>query len=195
MSWRDAVQPALRMLLQPETRLDPHLEILRLGAEHKDIEADDIVLTLALGGALVTGTLASTDTWEHLHLRQLGDHDDTLRRVVRHAIGHLDEAAEKRRRPPRDQPPLRPPAGRDPPLRPHHPHPADLARPDLRSQRLDPRRTRRGLIRSHGTAVPDGRHRRSAAALARAECGPEVLRPVMPELVNHGLRPARLVLS
>ncbi|MGW3168023.1 hypothetical protein ACWC9Q_35680 [Streptomyces sp. NPDC001142] len=98
MSWRDAVQPALRMLLQPETRLDPHLEILRLGAEHDDIEADDIVLTLALGGALVTGTLVSTDTWERLHLRQLGDHDDTLRRVVRHAVGHLDEATEKRRR-------------------------------------------------------------------------------------------------
>ncbi|MFE1409012.1 hypothetical protein ACFW5D_36880 [Streptomyces sp. NPDC058770] len=36
VSWRDAVQPALRMLLQPETRIDPHLEILRLGAEHKD---------------------------------------------------------------------------------------------------------------------------------------------------------------
>ncbi|MFF4179573.1 hypothetical protein [Streptomyces sp. NPDC001750] len=99
MSWKDAVQPALRMLLQPETRIDPHLEILRLGAEHEDIEAEDIVVTLALGGALVTGTLASTDTWERLHLRQLGDHDDTLRRVARHAIGHLDEAAEKRRRP------------------------------------------------------------------------------------------------
>ncbi|MEV8455515.1 hypothetical protein AB0467_28515 [Streptomyces sp. NPDC052095] len=98
MSWKDAVQPALRMLLQPEARTDPHLEILRLGVEHEDIEAEGIVVTLAVGSALVTGTLASTDTWEHLHLRQLGDHDDTLRRVVRHAIGHLDEAAEKRRR-------------------------------------------------------------------------------------------------
>ncbi|MFF3731237.1 hypothetical protein ACFYXM_13195 [Streptomyces sp. NPDC002476] len=99
MSWRDAVQPALRMLLQPETRIDPYLEILRLGAEHEDIEARDIVVPLALGGALVTGTLVSTDTWERLHLRQLGNHDDTLRRVVRHAVAHLDEAAEKRRRP------------------------------------------------------------------------------------------------
>ncbi|WP_143203627.1 hypothetical protein [Streptomyces sp. CB01580] len=36
MSWRDAVQPALRMLLQPDAHLDPHLEMLRLGAEHKD---------------------------------------------------------------------------------------------------------------------------------------------------------------
>ncbi|MFF3735688.1 hypothetical protein ACFYXM_36960 [Streptomyces sp. NPDC002476] len=99
LSWGDAVQPALRMLLQPEARLDPYLEMLRLGAEHEDIEARDIVVILALGGALVTGTLVSTDTWERLHLRQLGDHDDILRRVVRHAIGHLDEAAEKRRRP------------------------------------------------------------------------------------------------
>ncbi|MFF8618904.1 hypothetical protein [Streptomyces sp. NPDC015350] len=99
MSWKDAVQPVLRMLLQPETRTDPHLETLRLGAEHEDIEAEDIVVTLAVGGALVTGTLISTDTWEHLHLRELGDHDDTLRKVARHAIGHLDEAAEKGRRP------------------------------------------------------------------------------------------------
>ncbi|MBD0695821.1 hypothetical protein BG452_04425 [Streptomyces sp. CBMA123] len=86
------------MLLQPDAQLDPHLEMLRLGAEHEDIEARDIVVTLALGGALVTGTLVSTDTWEYLHLRQLGDHDDTLRRVVRHAIGHLDDAAENGRR-------------------------------------------------------------------------------------------------
>ncbi|MET9662615.1 hypothetical protein [Streptomyces sp. NPDC006510] len=99
MSWRDAVQPAVRMLLQPDARTDPHLEMLRLGAEHEDIEARDIVLTLAVGGGLVTGTLVSTDTWERLHLRQLGDHDDTLRKVARHAIGHLDEAAEKGRRP------------------------------------------------------------------------------------------------
>ncbi|MEU8762713.1 hypothetical protein [Streptomyces sp. NPDC048659] len=99
MSWKDAVQPALRMLLQPGPRTDPHLEILRLGAEHEDIEAENVVVTLALGGALVSGTLASTGTWERLHLRQLGDYDDTLRRVVRHAVGHLDGAAEKRRRP------------------------------------------------------------------------------------------------
>jgi hypothetical protein len=86
------------MLLQPETRIDPHLEMLRLGVEHEDIEARGIVVTLTLAGALVTGTLISTDTWEHLHLRQLGDHDDTLRKVARHALGHLEEAVEQGRR-------------------------------------------------------------------------------------------------
>jgi hypothetical protein len=86
------------MLLQQDGHPDPHLELLRLGAEHEDIEAREIVVTLVLSGALVTGTLVSSDTWEYLHLRQLGDHDDTLRRVVRHAIGHLDEASEDGRR-------------------------------------------------------------------------------------------------
>ncbi|MGW9120243.1 hypothetical protein ACWGRV_27135 [Streptomyces sp. NPDC055663] len=86
------------MLLQPDARLDPHLEMLRLGAEHEDIKARDIVVTLAVGGALVSGTLVSTEAWERLHLRELGDHDDTLRRVVRYTVEHVDEAAEKGRR-------------------------------------------------------------------------------------------------
>ncbi|MFJ6355164.1 hypothetical protein ACIQKB_37615 [Streptomyces sp. NPDC092046] len=86
------------MLLQPDSQFDPHLEMLRLGAEHEDIEARDIVVTLASGGALVTGTLVSTETWERLHLRELGDHDDTLRKVARYAIEHRDQAAEEGRR-------------------------------------------------------------------------------------------------
>ncbi|MFJ6013709.1 hypothetical protein [Streptomyces sp. NPDC092952] len=54
---------------------------LRPGAEHEAIEAEGIAVTLA-----VCGAQASTGTWERLHLRRLGDHDDTLRRVVRHAV-------------------------------------------------------------------------------------------------------------
>ncbi|WP_404870991.1 hypothetical protein ACI1MP_37720 (plasmid) [Kitasatospora griseola] len=98
MSWRDAVPLALRMLLQRNDHVDPHLEILRLGAEHQDVDARDVTVTLVLDGALVTGTVISTDTWERLHLRRLGDHDDTLRRVVRDAVGHLDQAAGEGRR-------------------------------------------------------------------------------------------------
>ncbi|KDN80505.1 hypothetical protein [Kitasatospora cheerisanensis] len=98
MSWRDAVPLALRMLLQKDSRVDPHLEILRLGVEHEDVAARDITVTLVLDGALVTGTVISTDTWERLYLRQLGDQDDTLRRVVRDAVGHLDSAADTGRR-------------------------------------------------------------------------------------------------
>ncbi|MFD5565913.1 hypothetical protein [Kitasatospora griseola] len=98
MSWRDAVQPALRLLLQPGAGLDPQLEVLRLGAEHEDIDARDVVVTLTLGGAMVTGRLTSTATWERLHLRQLGDHDSDLHRVVRQAVGHLNSAAEEGRR-------------------------------------------------------------------------------------------------
>ncbi|MFD8483616.1 hypothetical protein [Kitasatospora sp. NPDC059673] len=89
---------ALRMLLQKDDHVDPHLEILRLGAEHQDVDARDVTVTLVLDGALVTGTVISTDTWERLHLRRLGDHDDALRRVVRDAVGHLDQAADEGRR-------------------------------------------------------------------------------------------------
>ncbi|MFJ5927585.1 hypothetical protein ACIQF6_33820 [Kitasatospora sp. NPDC092948] len=97
MSWRDAVPLALRMLLQRDDHIDPHLEILRLGAEHQDIDARDVTVTLVLGSALVTGTVISTDTWERLHLRRLSGHDDTLRRIVRDAVGHLDQAADEGR--------------------------------------------------------------------------------------------------
>ncbi|MFI5534730.1 hypothetical protein ACIA8O_39975 [Kitasatospora sp. NPDC051853] len=98
MSWRDVVQPALRLLLQPGAGLDPQLEVLRLGAEHEDIDASDVVVTPTVSGALVTGTLVSTTTWERLHLRQLGDHDTDLQKVVRQAVGHLDSAADEGRR-------------------------------------------------------------------------------------------------
>ncbi len=87
MSWRDAVPLALQMLLQKDSRVDPHLEILRLGVEHEDVGARDVSVTLVLDGALITGTAISTDTWERLYLRQLGDQNDTLRRVVRDAVG------------------------------------------------------------------------------------------------------------
>lgn len=97
VSWRNAVQPALRMLLQQDTHVDPYLEILRLGVEHEDIEARDVVVTLALDGALVTGVVISTADWEWLHLRQLEGYHDTLRKVLRDAAGHLDAAAVKGR--------------------------------------------------------------------------------------------------
>lgn len=38
------------------------------------------------------------DTWERLFLGQLQDQDDDLRRAVRDAVGHLDDAADKGRR-------------------------------------------------------------------------------------------------
>ncbi|MEU4118943.1 hypothetical protein AB0F71_31175 [Kitasatospora sp. NPDC028055] len=98
MSWRDAVRPALRMLLQRDDHVDPHLELLRLGAEDPDVAAEDITITLVLDGALVTGTVVSTETWERLHLGQLGGQDYDLHRVVREALAHLDDAAEKGRR-------------------------------------------------------------------------------------------------
>ncbi|MEU8927331.1 hypothetical protein AB0D10_41505 [Kitasatospora sp. NPDC048545] len=98
MSWRHAVRPALRMLLQRDDHADPHLELLRLGAEDPDVAAEDITVTLLLAGALVTGTVVSTETWERLHLGQLRDQDYDLRRVVREALAHLDDAAEKGRR-------------------------------------------------------------------------------------------------
>ncbi|MFJ9846992.1 hypothetical protein ACIRYZ_42490 [Kitasatospora sp. NPDC101155] len=98
MSWRDAVPPALRMLLQRDDHVDPHLELLRLGADNPDVAAEDITVTLVLDGALVTGTVVSTEAWERLHLGQLGDQDYGLRRVVREALVHLDDAAEKGRR-------------------------------------------------------------------------------------------------
>ncbi|KDN80513.1 hypothetical protein KCH_77470 [Kitasatospora cheerisanensis KCTC 2395] len=47
------------MLLQKDSRVDPHLEILRLGVEHEDVAARDITVTLVLDGALVTGTVNS----------------------------------------------------------------------------------------------------------------------------------------
>ncbi|MET8624674.1 hypothetical protein ABZW30_13110 [Kitasatospora sp. NPDC004669] len=99
MSWRDAVQPALRVLLQGDSYTDPHLELLRLGVEHPEIAAETIVVTLAVDGALVTGTMVSAAAWEDLHVRQLGEADYYgLRKVVREALGHLDQAAEDGRR-------------------------------------------------------------------------------------------------
>ncbi|MFJ6770954.1 hypothetical protein ACIQOV_08300 [Kitasatospora sp. NPDC091257] len=101
-SWRDAVQPALRVLLQQDEHLDPHLELLRLSVENQDIAANNVTVTLVLDGALVTGTVVSTETWERLHLSQIGQHDPDLRRAVREALAHLDQAAEdgrRRRRP------------------------------------------------------------------------------------------------
>ncbi|MEV7123833.1 NUDIX hydrolase [Kitasatospora griseola] len=100
LPWRGAVPPALRMLPQKDSRADPHLEILRPGVEHEDAAARDLTITLILDGALVTGTVISTDTWERLYLRQPGDQDGSLRRIVRAAAGHLDSAADAGRRRP-----------------------------------------------------------------------------------------------
>ncbi|MFJ4598098.1 MULTISPECIES: hypothetical protein [unclassified Kitasatospora] len=90
--------PALRAMLQQDDHTDPHLELLRLGAESPGVAAEDVIVTLVLDGALVTGTVVSTATWEHLHLGQLGNQDGDLRRVAREALVHLDDAAEKGRR-------------------------------------------------------------------------------------------------
>ncbi|MEU8926590.1 hypothetical protein AB0D10_37655 [Kitasatospora sp. NPDC048545] len=98
MSWKKAVQAGLRVLLQQDEHADPHLALLRLGAESPEIDAKDVTITLVMDVALVTGTLVSTETWEHLHLDQLRDHDWDLRRMVKEAIGHLDETAEDGRR-------------------------------------------------------------------------------------------------
>ncbi|WP_416875170.1 hypothetical protein [Kitasatospora sp. SC0581] len=98
MSWRDAVQPALRVMLQREAYPDPYLELLRVGVEHQDV-AEDIVLTLAVDGALVTGTVIPTAEWEDLYVRQVADADYYgMRKVVREVIGHLDQAVEGGRR-------------------------------------------------------------------------------------------------
>ncbi|MFJ6140513.1 hypothetical protein [Kitasatospora sp. NPDC092286] len=84
-------------MLQGEAYPDPYLELLRLGAESEHIESA-VTVTLLLDGALVTGTVVSTDTWERLHLGQLRGQDGDLYRTVREAIWHLDDAAEKGRR-------------------------------------------------------------------------------------------------
>ncbi|WP_158845665.1 hypothetical protein [Streptomyces sp. NRRL WC-3742] len=78
--------------------MDPHLELLRLGAEHPDVAAEDITVTLVLDGALVTGTVISTEAWERLHLARLGEQDYDLRRVAKEALAHLDDAVEQGRR-------------------------------------------------------------------------------------------------
>ncbi|GAB7188948.1 hypothetical protein ATKI12_8779 [Kitasatospora sp. Ki12] len=99
MSWRDAVQPALRVLLQGDGYTDPHLELLRLGVEHPEVAAQTVVVTLAVDGALVTGTMVSAAMWEDLHVSQIGEADYYgLRKVLREALGHLDQAVEDGRR-------------------------------------------------------------------------------------------------
>ncbi|MGW7582786.1 hypothetical protein ACWGKU_29305 [Kitasatospora sp. NPDC054768] len=98
MSWRDAVQPALRVMLQGEAYPDPYLELLRVGAEHREV-AEAVVVTLAVEGALVTGTVIPAGAWEDLYFRQIGEADYYgLRKVVREVFGHLDQAAEDGRR-------------------------------------------------------------------------------------------------
>jgi hypothetical protein len=91
--------------LQGDSYVDPHLELLRLGVEHREIAAETIVVTLAVDGALVTGTMVSAEAWEDLHIRQLGHADYYgLRKVVREVLGHLDQAVEDNRRRRRDDP-------------------------------------------------------------------------------------------
>ncbi|MFG2910916.1 hypothetical protein ACGF13_38450 [Kitasatospora sp. NPDC048286] len=98
MSWRDAVQPALRVMLQGEAYPDPYLELLRVGVEHREV-AEDVVVTLAVDGALVTGTAISASEWEDLYVRQVAEADHYgMRKVVREVFGHLDQAVEDGRR-------------------------------------------------------------------------------------------------
>ncbi|MFI6448525.1 hypothetical protein [Kitasatospora sp. NPDC050543] len=99
MSWKEAVQSVLRVLVDQGTKYpDPYLELLRVGVEHDDIDANDVTVTLVLDGAIVTGTVVSLDVWERLFLRQLDDHDSNLRRATKTALGHLDDTADEGRR-------------------------------------------------------------------------------------------------
>ncbi|MFE4356108.1 MULTISPECIES: hypothetical protein [Streptomycetaceae] len=56
-------------------------------------------MTLAVDGALVTGTVIPAAAWEDLYFRQVADADYYgMRKVVREVIGRLDQAAEDGRR-------------------------------------------------------------------------------------------------
>jgi hypothetical protein len=97
VGWKDAAQSVLRVLLERGAHPDPYLELLRLGAESEHIGAA-VTVTLILDGALVTGTVISPTEWEDRFLWQLQEEDNDLRRAVRVALRHLEDAAEKGRR-------------------------------------------------------------------------------------------------
>ncbi|GGR01938.1 hypothetical protein [Kitasatospora griseola] len=82
-----------------DTHPDPYLELLRLGVEHEDIEAEGLEVTLVVPGALVTGTVISPEARRKLFLDELDDYD--LARAVRTAHGRIaDDADEGKKRPP-----------------------------------------------------------------------------------------------
>ncbi|MFF2549100.1 hypothetical protein ACFVUY_41965 [Kitasatospora sp. NPDC058063] len=91
-------------MLQAEAHPDPYLELLRVGVEHQDV-AEDVVVTLAVDGTLVTGTVIPAGAWEDLYFRQVADADYYgMRKVLREVIGHLDQAVEDGRRRRADDP-------------------------------------------------------------------------------------------
>ncbi|MFF2549285.1 hypothetical protein ACFVUY_42925 [Kitasatospora sp. NPDC058063] len=79
MRVREAAQSVLRVLIDRDAHPDPYLELVRLGAEHEDIEAKTKV-TLIVPGGIVTGTVISPAAWEQQFVRQLQDEDHDLRR-------------------------------------------------------------------------------------------------------------------
>ncbi|WP_188300585.1 hypothetical protein [Streptomyces sp. CBMA156] len=85
-------------MLRGEAYPDPYLELLRVGVEHREV-TEAVVVTLAVDGALVTGTVIPAGTWEDLYFRQVAEADYYgMRKVVREVFGHLDQAVEDGRR-------------------------------------------------------------------------------------------------
>ncbi|MFJ9461484.1 hypothetical protein ACIRST_41245 [Kitasatospora sp. NPDC101447] len=85
-------------MLQGQAYSDPYLELLRVGVEHSEV-AEAVVVTLAVDGALVSGTVIPASAWEDLYFRQVAEADYYgLRKVMREVLGHLDQAAEDGRR-------------------------------------------------------------------------------------------------
>ncbi|MFD7734147.1 hypothetical protein ACFV6F_27670 [Kitasatospora phosalacinea] len=100
MAFKEAAQAVFRVLAgDRDTHPDPYLELLRLGAEHEDIEAERLEVTLAVPGALITGTVISPEAWRKLFLKELDDYD--LARAIRTAHGRIaDDADDGKKRPP-----------------------------------------------------------------------------------------------
>ncbi|MEU3566775.1 hypothetical protein [Kitasatospora sp. NPDC006786] len=97
MGVREAAQSVLRVLIDRDAHPDPYLELVRLGAEHEDIEAKTKV-TLIVPGGIVTGTVISPAAWEQQFVRQLQDEDHDLRRAVRTALDRVEDNADNGKR-------------------------------------------------------------------------------------------------
>ncbi|MFE2352384.1 hypothetical protein [Kitasatospora cineracea] len=94
MAFKHAAQAVLRVLTGDRDHYpDPYLELLRLGAAHEDIEAEDMEVTLVVPGGLVTGTIISPAQWEKQFVREVDDYD--LTRAIRAATGRIEDRADE----------------------------------------------------------------------------------------------------